>query len=213
MLISIKLYAGSDVQHAAWGQKQRAEGSSYANWMTLQKGKMAKFCKDFVHLEFLYTVCHVNCNYAKLWHLNIYHIEMTCLFFKDITVCFFTWRVLYVSILSSFRSFLFGFIGIIFWASNWLVHCPQTEWSFEPLLWGTVLSVCIRGLLSLLFFDTHIKQIFSTCFSYIKNIIKLRCTVSNEELKILNNASILPLIDYVIHYFPHSMNLPWISCR
>lgn len=66
MLISIKLYAGSDVQHVAWGQKQRAEGSSYANWMTLQKGKMAKFCKDFVHLESLYTVCHVNCNYAKL---------------------------------------------------------------------------------------------------------------------------------------------------
>lgn len=77
----------------------------------------------------------------------------------------------------------------------------------------SVLSVWIRGLLSLLFLDTHIKQIFSTCFSYIKNIIKLRCTVSNEELKILNNASILLLIDSVIHYFPHSMNLPWISCR
>lgn len=38
------------------GQKQRAEGSSYANWMTLQNGKMAKFCKDFVHLEFLYNM-------------------------------------------------------------------------------------------------------------------------------------------------------------
>lgn len=52
----MKLHAGSDVQRAAWGQKQRAEASSYANWTTLQNGKMAKFCKDFVHLEFLYNM-------------------------------------------------------------------------------------------------------------------------------------------------------------